>query len=273
MEFNKKMYDFSLHPNNLEYLSKLEEFTRMMFNYLNGKVNIINKTAELQIDYIINEDKILATNIQPNIVNIFLYKILWEYADCSYLDFFQMKIIYLLTHELSHCDQIVDNELYINNIEYRNKIESEADYNATQFLLSHKEEMINLFKLDIAFEFIQIISDDNKYCGDFIKYNRHDLFSYYSNILTEKIGGNELSFSNILYAYGNMNLCMNNESIFNIQKNFKLNPDTYTFINIISYMYSPCTYYCKINVSESDNDTIIINITSHIIKIEPIIFI
>lgn len=118
-------------------MDKYLEFTIKAFKYLNGRINKFNLNIELVISYdlptyamlqyrsliFINLEKILSKN-RPN-------------DNARFLD-----ILFVLTHELFHADQLIDPELFINNDKnYQLRKEKEVDYRTVYFISSNKKEI------------------------------------------------------------------------------------------------------------------------------------
>jgi hypothetical protein len=276
--FDKGKYKFSL--GNIKILEKLELFSHAIFNYLNGKVNVINRNSYLEINYEIFSATVYGGCNYPNEIILYLNNLLYHYRDdIQYVAFYKMSIIYILTHELFHCDQIVDDYLYKHNDIYHNKIEAEVNSMTVKFLLEYKIEMINLFDISDEFTLLDFVSTFYSFSKkDFVKYNRYDLFSYYTHTITRILDDTSYSISNILYHTENIMIVINGIS-FLIQYNHNLNPNIEEFNRLI-YPFFPLasktyiTYYYTTNSTTSDNGilfTITINYINNLTS--PISFI
>lgn len=90
---------------------RIEFSIRRIFDYFNGKINVINYPAKLIIDWNINEgSNILGCSMDPSIVVIYPYSIMIR-DDNHEIDRFYFEVTETIIHELYHTDQVINYNL------------------------------------------------------------------------------------------------------------------------------------------------------------------
>lgn len=122
----------------LKYL--LENFTRNVFNYYNGRINICCN-AKLNIEWISNFSRLGDFSL-PNTVTVYLGVITKNFTGVE-----EAKSIIIMTilHELHHADQFIDYpQMYIYQ-EYQRDIEGQVELLTMNYIASHINEIDVVF--------------------------------------------------------------------------------------------------------------------------------
>ena len=102
----------------------IEIKTNHIFNYLNGKVNIVNRACILHIIWC-NTGTLFGANFTPNQITILIGNIARMVA--VNIDHLYVIITQTLIHELCHADQDIDDHLYTEDESYKNMIEASCE--------------------------------------------------------------------------------------------------------------------------------------------------
>lgn len=135
--------------NSYENLTdnEIESFILKVFNYYNGKINLFNNNAKLNINWAnMMDTSIGGYSIYPNIVIIYP-RIIYRYSQD--IEDFKMTVVEVIIHELTHTDQIIDYDLYDSNKEYTDYIEYACQLQAQLYILSNTNDIYNKFGIRI----------------------------------------------------------------------------------------------------------------------------
>lgn len=122
---------------------EINDFIIKVFNYYNGKINIINK-AVLDINW-----ANLATCTDggysrlPNIIVINPAVINRFYGNNEFKT--KICIIETIIHELYHTDQLINYKLYVSDISYHNFIEHACEVQTAIYIAGHMKEIFDVF--------------------------------------------------------------------------------------------------------------------------------
>lgn len=161
--------------------AKYIKFAKKCFKVINGKINTTLKAKEIKIldkKKIILKDEIDSVTIATASCNVIYFDIrVLEYL-CTKtgLDDFQIKslIIHFIAHELSHLDEIMDDDDLL-------ALEIANELNTLKFLYKNKEYLSrNLCDFDMGDIYI---SDD----GEFKRKNHGGIVSYTKYIIGMKV--------------------------------------------------------------------------------------
>ena len=161
--------------------AKYIKFAKKCFKVINGKINTTLKAKEIKIldkKKIILEDELNSVTVATASCNVIYFDIrVLEYL-CTKtgLDDFQIKslIIHFIAHELSHLDEIMDDDDLL-------ALEIANELNTLKFLYKNKEYLSrNLCDFDMGDIYI---SDD----GEFKRKNHGGIVSYTKYIIGMKV--------------------------------------------------------------------------------------
>ena len=161
--------------------AKYIKFAKKCFKVINGKINTTLKAKEIKIldkKKIILEDELNSVTVATASCNVIYFDIrVLEYL-CTKtgLDDFQIKslIIHFIAHELSHLDEIMDDDDLL-------ALEIANELNTLKFLYKNKEYLSsNLCDFDMGDIYI---SDD----GEFKRKNHSGIVSYTKYIIGMKV--------------------------------------------------------------------------------------
>lgn len=120
---------------------EIDTFIRNVFNYYNGRINVVNSPARLHIEWLQCNKSTAGTSLLPNIVEIYpnvMCRVVYNEE--------QLKrwIIMVIIHELYHTDQIIITSK-LNDKNYVNYIENAVEVMTTIYLGNHRQEIYNVF--------------------------------------------------------------------------------------------------------------------------------
>lgn len=93
------------------YSNEINDFIIKVFNYYNGKINIINNKAILNINWKQSKESITMGDCTiPNVITIYPVCIMCDYNDNE----LKMMIVETIVHELHHADQLLDYRLIVD---------------------------------------------------------------------------------------------------------------------------------------------------------------
>jgi len=139
------------------------EFIHMVFNYYNGKINIINQPAVLDINWL-KQPQCLAGGWShlPNIVKI-NPDVIITFNNYDW-DVIKVNTVEVIIHELYHTDQVVDYRIMHVDEVYKNKIESACNMETMLYIADHQNEVSMLTGVDITkIDYNEIISYWDKF--------------------------------------------------------------------------------------------------------------
>ncbi len=167
---------------------QLEKFIWKVFNYYNGRINIINK-AVLDINWV----NLMGINaggysVLPNIVCINPMVAIRYYGHDEFL--IKVCIIETIIHELYHTDQIINYRLYMADADYNKYIEHACETQTAIYMAGHTKEFSDIFGLEIYIDDYDKIIKYWDRCG--VHYQRrylHDhIFMCFDNLCGFGIG-------------------------------------------------------------------------------------
>lgn len=128
--------------------NEINDFINKVFNYYNGKINIINK-AVLDINWC----NLLICDAGgysrlPNIVVInpnVIIRYYGEYGDTR----IKIAIIETIIHELYHTDQLINYTLYVSDANYNKFIEHACEVQTAIYIAGNIQEIYNIFGINV----------------------------------------------------------------------------------------------------------------------------
>lgn len=119
--------------------NEIEINSRRIFNYLNGKINIINKSCTLETNWVMKGNT-LGYHSYPNYVILYLRNISFIGVNLNHIYVMMTRV---LIHELCHADQFIDNGRIVNDVDYNNKIESACDAMTNMLMPTYGLNILN----------------------------------------------------------------------------------------------------------------------------------
>lgn len=211
---------------NNSYL-KYYAFAQSIFNYLNGKLNTVNKISKLEIAFE-NTDKYAYTDNSR--VVLFLWSILVDYTEERFI---KPIIVDVISHELAHLDQIIDGQKYKEDSGYRDMIENQAIMYSSTYIVKNYNDIVMACGYFDSTRFINIVNDiKSKNIGLFKK---TDLCGLYKNsLLAMNSAFANINFDNYdTVAIRFVDTINGGNSIFLIKYNGSYSTDTQKFNDTI----------------------------------------
>ena len=111
-------------------------FITRAFDYLNGRVNIFNYPAKLEIDWTTNRgSNVGAHSGNPNLIIIYPAVVRRLFED-DYL--FYYNLVICVIHELLHADQVIDYVEMTKNPRYLADIENSVEFESYLFIANNQ---------------------------------------------------------------------------------------------------------------------------------------
>lgn len=127
--------------------NEINDFIIKVFNYYNGKINIINK-AVLDINWAnLYTCDAGGYSRLPNIV-VINPNVIFRYYGSSEVNV-KIAIIEAIIHELYHTDQLINYRLYVSDINYNKFIEYACEVQTAIYIAGHIQEICNMFGINI----------------------------------------------------------------------------------------------------------------------------
>lgn len=232
---------------------QLTPYIYRVFNYFNGKVNVINSCAKIDIvigpyfDIYGHTDWPYAIKIFPyaivvgvlsdldetfNIVDKFNTTKIW---DERYIEAIKSTVIDTVVHELFHIDQIYNYDIERDPGQYQ-KIEADVWSITYTYIMNN----IHRISIDLDLKYKYTMTDEVFDQTAPTHYRRLQEFDYYMQLF-EAITGRDfyevnqkLNFSNNLYEEDNINFIINGTSI-EIKKNGRFITEAIPYISKLIY--------------------------------------
>lgn len=204
-----------MENNNIK---EIIDFTNTVFNYYNGKINIVNSKAVLDINLIDNNDMVLGFSKLPNIVSINIGAII-NLCKSRGLNY-KLSIIEIIIHELYHTDQIIDYSKYMNDIMYCTYIENACDLQTYIYMAGNLNEISYLIGYDCNLYYNNLRKQITYYACKNAYYYRRYYNDHLLMCLKNLLGINAQEILNIINNINNYNIIdlrINNE-IINIKR-------------------------------------------------------
>ena len=247
-------------------LNELNNFIIKVFNYYNGKINIINK-AVLDINWanLINTND-AGYSKPPNLI-IINPMVIVRFCNGDEVSI-KTNIIETIIHELYHTDQLINYKLYLSDNNYRVFIENACEIQTAIYISGHLKEISELLQMNIAFsnkagfykrmQYYDLpgIKYQRRYYHDHIFLCIHEICNFdkdIAEIIYDYIKNNVENRDNIIININNevVNVCINN-NLLPIEEFNKV------FIKYICNGFYNTTHYAT--YSNNNELIIIINI-------------
>ena len=235
---------------NLNKIVEYEAFARKVFNYYNGVINqfnapagIITERCELQSNNLMGYTK------NPHVIHINIMPICraGKFID----EFVRYYILDTVIHELFHCDQIIDYRKMGSSIEYRTYIERANYLMTATYILSHMEEIKNIFGVNTYLFKEHNLECIKKYSGYMYERRKFDdhIILLLKGLTASKFPREEAEIRNIINnSTGTIVLDVNDDRIYIKQGrflNYIENINKFVYYNI--YIYDALNFKMEIN--------------------------
>lgn len=201
---------------------EINNFIQNVFNYYNGRINICNYPAVLEINWSINNTSSAAgATRNPNIVTIFP-RVIERYNANKDIYSYYFIIVETIIHELYHIDQVIDYSMLGSNEQYLNFIETAVEAQVYLYMINNTKEIIRIIgNSDVVNLFI---NNSDMYIFNYYPivylYNRRKYVDHLK-ILFSEVLGKDINFNyvldrviyNINNKIGSTNIYIDNNSL------------------------------------------------------------
>lgn len=200
---------------NITYSSEVTDFINKVFNYYNGRINVVNNKAILNINWKQSEDNLTMGDCTiPNVITIYPVCIMCDYTDNE----LKMMVIETIIHELHHADQLLDYRLCKTDRKYVNIMEAACESQTAFYLLTHKQELYDIFGV---YMHPNIIEYYNLKISSLLIYSRKCYHDHIFECISDLYDFNNELREKIYYAIINnisnnksIIICINDKSIY-----------------------------------------------------------
>ena len=246
--------------------NEINDFIIKVFNYYNGRINVINK-AILDINWCnLNMCNAGGFSRLPNIVIINPMVILRFHEYNEYIS--KVQIIETIIHELYHTDQLINYNLYISDINFNRFIEHSCELETSIYIAGHRQEIYNIFGIDVNIDKNQYNKIINYWYYPGIEYRRRYFYDHVFMCIDNLCGLGADSGSNV---YNLICLTIKDQCSVIININGELIP-VYTNgipMSIDDFNKTMIKYNCtgeytpNFDIDIDDNENLLISIKIH----------
>ena len=191
----------------------IETFIRKVFNYYNGRINVINYPAILHVEWANLYGKTIAGHSYlPN--NVVIYPmIIARYYQANTPQFYS-HIIETVIHELYHMDQIIDYNLTRYSEQYVDQIERAVETQTALYMLQNQQEIAENFGIYIDEDDIRFLLSSAQYAyTSYVPYRRKRYQDQLISLISDVgfPGVQHSVFENIMPLYRRLSIWQLNE--------------------------------------------------------------
>lgn len=169
-----------------EYIT-YSNLATQLFNFMNGRINILNNQCELHID---PYDYITKTNANiryPNNIFVHIGNIVdsWDERNSKYVnkhDFISTVLSWAIAHELFHADQMISMLMYNRNHAYKSSVEGDVERASYNWIAEHANELSQLGGFNVVITELTAVS-----LPDETNYKKTSVKEYYVQTITNII--------------------------------------------------------------------------------------
>jgi hypothetical protein len=235
-------------------MDKLQQCINLIeetYKTYNGQINPINKAGSLMI--VTYESDMCAYMDRHNVI-INVSTLLRKFEN-----YIEEMTVEAVLHELSHFDQVIDFNRYMDDVEYRESIEHANTLNSLEYMMKNIDLINILLRTNISKSFIGSLYTQAVQSIYSEPYNRLGYNSLYGNTLKMFNGFHNIDY--IIESVPNIDICISNHStecnnIFDIKRNGCFNINTAEFNRFIYRninLYKDISYVCNYRISNDNS--------------------
>ena len=256
--------------NQLEQCESFQKYTLIyttfafnVFSYL--KKTILSDFPHISLNLIYDKDENIYAQNKFTSVNLYVYSL--QQLDYTNITYMKNMILFMLIHEAMHQHQSIDYARYAQDEKYKKMIECNADFSTAIFIKNNKQELEDMFCMDIySHSESGIIKNYNMIAGiNLLRNNNNQVYVYLSQILNKFIQISDNEVYNIFINNGTIKFHFINDDEskldhVTVREDFVMDYDKMNNI-INNYLYDG--YYLrlkKVMISRQKSGTLIFHI-------------
>ena len=182
--YNHKESD-AMNPIPISERPRIEEFTIKVFNLYNGRINVFNKPAKLNIEWALRYNSNNGGSARnPSNITIYPEVIRRAVADEYH---FWYNLIVCVIHELFHVDQVICYPKLMYDEAYKNIIESAVEMETYLFIANHQYEIAQSIGFDDRIRYDQYYDAIKDKFETGRLYQRRDYHSHMISVLQDML--------------------------------------------------------------------------------------
>lgn len=216
-----------------------QQFAYDAFKFLAPKITKFHKNVKLNIDYADYITHTYANFRRPTWVSLHLYNLM---CNCYSFNNFMSMIIIALTHELFHSEQVIIQERYNTDDDYKRWIEACTNKAAYDFL-SRYYQQIHDELADLNLEYF--MNPTTEMATGYMRCNLEEYYhSLFLNVIVRSMKSYEKIAETVLNEYPTILVTFDRINNFLIKSNGEYCMDTLpAFIRAIEYHVAKYDYY------------------------------
>lgn len=241
-----------------------------IFNYMNGRINIINNFCYLDIGYYDFLQNTYANIRYPNNITIHIGTIVDSWNDnwsniMTKSDYVCTCIAWALAHELHHADQLISMVNYNANIDYKNKVEGDVERKSYDWVFNHSRELHDIGGFNVVIHNLE--SPTLPESGSYTKASVKEFYlQTIANIILRDFDlFNNLKVFSDNYDTNSIILNFNNMDFVQIKNNGEYIPYNINYFSQLVYKWAGDFDIYKVSASSyvdsNKNATVVFNIS------------
>ena len=228
---------------NTEEFEFYANITRKLFNYMNNRINRINRNCELNIDIYDLINHTYGNIRYPNKITIYVGTIISDWSDDYYeyvdkVDYIGTCIALAVAHELHHAAHNVSMLKYTRDENYMAAMENDVNNAAFDYVSTHKQELSEAGGFNIIISKLDVPSATHTGNYSFASTKQFYLQTLENVVIRNSDLYKEIEKFIIHPEISNVIIRFNNESSIQIRENYKFIRRNASVFSHLVYKYT-----------------------------------